>query len=137
MHGPGDVPLRNVGDFVRQDTGELVFVARGRDQARVNTDVAAWQSKRVDRRVVDDEEVEFVVAVVGMRGEPVADGLHILRDLGIVDDNALAANFAHDRPAKTCFLGAREHRIGRAADIRQANFRRRRSRSQGCQDGQQ
>ena len=53
--------------------GELRLVGRTRDQAGMNEDLAAGHGERIDRVLVDDEEVEAVLPVMGMRRDALAD----------------------------------------------------------------
>ena len=99
LYGLPEPSLIDMGDFVGDDAGELVFVPGGLDQAGVHTDITAGEGERIDVRVVDDEERELVVAVVCLRGQTVPDVIDVLGDLRIFDDDAAGTDVAHDRPA--------------------------------------
>ena len=116
-----DVALRDVRDFVRQHAGELVLVARGLDQAGVHTDVAAGQGEGVDARIVDDEELEAVVSVVGLRGNAHADFVDVFGDDGVFDHLSALPDLRHDGPTETLFLRFGQHRVSGTADVRQLN----------------
>ena len=111
----------NVRDLVRQHAGQLVFVARGFDEAGVYADVAAGKRKRVDRRILDDEEAETVSVFVGLGRHAAADVVDVLVDERIVDHPAVGTDARHELAAELGFLGTRQHGVGRAAHVGQAD----------------
>ena len=118
MNRPCNVALRDVRDLVRQYASQLVFVARGIDQAGVNTDISAGQGEGVDPGVINDKEREFMIPVVGLCGNAVANFVDVLGNLRIFDQLPAHPNAAHDCAPDLGFLRLIEDRIGRAAHIR-------------------
>ena len=76
--------LGDVRDFVSHDRGELGLGLRLQDEAGVEGDVASRYREGIDRRAVDDEEVE-IAFVVGMFGQAAAERLDVVLDLLVVD----------------------------------------------------
>jgi hypothetical protein len=138
VHRPGDVTLRHVRDFVRQDAGQLVFVSRCLEQGGMHADVTAGQREGVDVGIVDHEERERVFAVIGICGDAVTDFVHVFGNLRIFDQLAAGANIAHDRLAYSSLFRFRQDGIGRAAYVRQVDLgpRHDRRKQETCACGQ-
>ena len=113
------MPLRNVGYFVCNDAREFVFASRGFEQARVHADVAAGQGEGINSLIIDGEERETVVAVVGLRDDAAADLVDVLGDQRILDNLSTAADIAHDHPPQPRFIAVGQDGIRRASHIRQ------------------
>jgi hypothetical protein len=125
------VPLGHVRDLVRKDTGEFVFIASCIEEPGVNTNESTWQREGIDRRVVDNEEREFVITVeICLSSNSMTNVVNVLRDLRIFDQLSTGANLAHDGATKLRFIVLGQYGIGRAAQIRQVDFGRRSARSQ-------
>ena len=73
------VALGDMGNFVRQYAREFALVGRGRDETRVYANEPARQRKRVQVRVLHDEEVELQVAFVRLDGQALAQLLDVVR----------------------------------------------------------
>ena len=69
--------------------------------------------------IVDYEETELLAVVGGVGGQLLADVLDVLLDFGIGDYAAGVAQALVDGPADLQFLVPGQHRVGRAADVRQ------------------
>ena len=61
------MPLRNVRNFVRHDSGQFRFGLRGENQPGMNTDEATRHGEGVDAGVVDREKLEPERGVVADR----------------------------------------------------------------------
>jgi hypothetical protein len=108
-----------VGDFVCEHARELVLVARCAHQPRVQADEAAGEREGIDVGVPDHEEREAVRALVRLAREALAQGLHVLDDLRILDDLALLAQAAQDHQTDPVFVGLGQLRGGGIADVGQ------------------
>ena len=53
--------------------------------------------ERVHRLVADDEEFEVLARLAARGDQPVADRLHVVPHLRVVDVRGVAADLAHDR----------------------------------------
>ena len=117
---PRNVPLRDVGDFVRDDSCEFVLVPGCLEKSRMHANVAAGQGKGVDSRVLHGEKRELVIAFVRLGRNPAADGVEVLGYQGIFHDLAAVADVAHDHAPDLSLGAVVENRVGRAAEIWQA-----------------
>ena len=104
MDGSRDMPLGDVRDLMRQNTGEFILITSCLEQARVHPDIPAGQGECIDIRVLNDEESETVVTVIGLRGNPVSDLADVLVDQRIFYELTAGANLLHDHAADTRFL---------------------------------
>ena len=84
-----DMPLRDVGGFVRQHTRQFVFVARRYDQAAVDDDESAGDGLGIDLGIANDEVIELVLAFLRLAREAVANFLGVLLDFGVREDDPL------------------------------------------------
>ena len=114
-----DVALGDVRDLVRVHAGELALVARVEQQPRVDADESAGQRKRVDGRVVDQEETESPVAVLRHAREPQPEGLQVLVGLRVLEHAARVPEAAHDHAADPIFVLEAERGRRRRAHLGQ------------------
>ena len=96
-------------------------------------DVAADQREGVDRVVLHDEELDGTARRVGGPQQAVAQGLHVVGDLRVVDERRVDAHLAHDAVADGALLLVRQDRVRGIAEVGQ-HLRLRRQ--QGGADGQ-
>ena len=118
MDGSSNMTLCYVCNFVRQNASELVFVASCFEQAGVNANVTARQGERVNSVILDDEESEVAIAVIGLRSDFIADFIDIFVDQWVLDNQATFANVAHDRAPDLCFIIRRKNGVSRATHVR-------------------
>ena len=116
---PGDVPLRHMGDFMRQHRRQFAFVGGGKQQAGVYGDIATGQRECIDGRIVDHEEVKAVAGILGMGDEFLPDVLDVFLHFRIRDDPAGVTQALEYGAADLHLRVPGEHRVGRAADIGQ------------------
>ena len=121
MNAARYVTLGNVGNLVRQHTGQFILVACGRDQACVYADIAAGQGECIDTWIVDDEESEREVAIISLCGDAMTNFVDVLIDLRVFDNSSAAANISHDRPPDLRLGRFRQKGIGRATHVGQLN----------------
>jgi len=119
MNGTRNVTLSNVCDFVGQYTCELVFTSCRLEQTCVDTDESAGQCEGIDTLVVDDEEREIDVAIVGLCCNSVSDFIDVFGNQRILYDASAAHDVSHDCTTESCFFIGRESGVGRASHIRQ------------------
>jgi hypothetical protein len=122
MDGARNVALCNVRDLVGQHPREFVFVARGLQQPGVHADKAAGEGKGVDIRIVDDEELEALAAVVGVSRDPAANFVDVLGNERVLDDRSAESNLRHDCSPEPGFVRLGQHGIGRASHVRQLDI---------------
>ena len=94
LHGARHVFLRDMGDFMGHDPGQLAFGVRVQDNAAIQSHNAAGRGKGVDLGVVDDEEGELLGVVVALGHQAVAYGLYVGFHLRIADDVRLLPDLA-------------------------------------------
>jgi hypothetical protein len=70
--------LGYVRNLMGKHASHFVFVAACFQQACVYAYVAAWQRKRVNAWIVDGEERETMVTVIGLCGDSTADVIQVL-----------------------------------------------------------
>ena len=114
-----DVPLRHMRDLVREHAGEFVLVVRSEKEPGVHADEPARQGERVDLFVLDEEEVELEVAVVRAARELAAERTDVLREQGIVDDDARVAQLEHHAAAELRLAAFAQSHVGGTAEVRQ------------------
>ena len=119
LHGAGHVFLGHVGDFMGHHAGQLTLAAGVHDHAAVNADNAPGRRKRIDQRVVDDEERELLLVVVALRDQPVADRLDVVVNLRIGDNVRLFADLTEKRLPQPSLKLRAQDATGGIADIRQ------------------
>ena len=119
MNGARNMALCNVCNFVSQYTREFILTARRLKQTCMDTDEAAGQSKGVDTVVVNDEEREVDITVVGLCRNSVAHFIDVFGNQRIFDNTAAVHDVTHDRTAESCLFIGRENRVGRASHVRQ------------------
>jgi hypothetical protein len=115
----GNVPLRDVRNFVSQHTGQLALVLGLQEQAAVYADEAAGQREGVDAVVPDHEEVEALRAIVGLAGQPETQRADVLGDFRVLQDLVLVAQPAHDHAPDLVLVLQRQRGLRRAADVGQ------------------
>ena len=93
----------------------------------MHADEAAGEGEGVDVRVIDHEELETLAAVIGLGGDAAADFIDVLGDQRILDDRAALAELRHDRAANLGLFRLGQHRVGRAAHVRQLDVVRARA----------
>jgi hypothetical protein len=76
-------------DLMGHRAGELIQAVRFLDQAAVDVDQAPRQVERVDRRIVDDEEVPGTVPHRSLGGDPPSDLIDVLERRPVVDQPEL------------------------------------------------
>jgi hypothetical protein len=119
-----DMALRNVRNLMREDAGELVFVAGGVEEARVDADVASGECEGIDVGIVDDEERKFLAAVVRLCRNPAADFIDVLGNHGVFDHKVRQAELCHDGPPDLRFVRFGQDRISGTAHVRQFDIAR-------------
>ena len=86
----------------------------------MHADEAAGQREGVERGVAHDEEVEVQSRIAAHRGEALAEAVHILLDLGIVEVGGVApADLADDLLADAALGRRREFGRSHVAEIGQ------------------
>ncbi len=84
LDGPVQVQLGDVGDFMGQNTGDLVLVVCRQDQAAVQRDDAARRGECVDARLVDDHEGEWLLRLVAVGHQPESHVREMPADEGVL-----------------------------------------------------
>ena len=85
------VLLGDMGNFVGQHAGHLIFAVGGQHQSRVHADVAAEGGEGVDLAVAQHEEGEALLRAVAGRDQALADIAQPAVEQRIVEDVALVA----------------------------------------------
>ena len=122
MDGTRDMTLRNVRDLVCQNAGKFVFIAGGLEQAGVHTDETAGEGKCIDIRVVDDEELEALGAVVDVGNDAATDFIDVLGNDRVFDDRSALSDLSHDCASEARFIRLGQHGICRASHVRQLDI---------------
>ncbi len=113
--------LRDVGQLVGEDRGQLVAQRGHRDQPEVQADVAAGQRKGVDRAVAHGEDLPGegrvgvgadVTARARGRQQRRPQRLQVVEQQRVVEVGRVAADLAHDLLADAALAGHRQ-RLGR------------------------
>ena len=104
----GDVPLRDVADFVCEHAGEFGLGLRPQDEPAVYPDEPAWQREGVHHRIADDEELEVLRARRAERNELVAQAVDVFGRLRIGEVIRIAPDLRHDLLADPAFLRRRQ-----------------------------
>ena len=123
IDGSDDVALGDMRDLVGQHRREFAFGFRREDHSGVDADESSRRGERVQRLVLDHEEREPEIAVIGGGSEPVAQRLDVLLDQGIVDQGESRADGAHERFSECALVGGRERRLRRVAEIGELHLR--------------
>ncbi len=118
-----DVPLSDVGGFVRQYARQFVLVARGQDQPALNGHEAAGYRERVDHRIAQDKVVELVLTLFRVTREAMANLLSVLADLRVGEDQAGVANLVNVGQTRVIFIIDGDRGIRGAAQIRKILIR--------------
>ena len=116
---PRNMPLRDVGNLVREHTCQLGFGLGGEDQPGMHTDKTPGHGKGVERGITHDEEFKILARVATRGNQPVAQGIDVVGQLRVVVVAEVAPNLVHDVFAQTTLLEQRERRLGHIAKIRQ------------------
>ena len=140
LDGARDVPLRDVGNFVCNDAGQLRLVGGGGDQAVVHADEPAGQREGVDVPFADHEEREALLRILNLGCDLAAKVLDVVGDLWVLENQPLIAQPAHHHQAELVLVVDRQGGIGPGADVRQivralGEGGRRAQRQQGQQGG--
>ena len=101
------------------DSGKFALAVGCKDQAGVNTDIAAGKRKSIDRIVIDEKEIELEIAIMCLGGQFLPDVLNILLDFRIAHDAVGVDQAAVDAATYLQFTVAGQNRVARTADIRQ------------------
>ncbi len=118
-----DVALRDVGQLVRHDAGQLAFAAHRGQQARVDAEVAAGQGEGVDARVADHEHGELGRLGLGRRHQAPGQRRDVIADFGVLEDVVMRIQLRGDARADLFLLGRRQRHVGGLADARQVHGR--------------
>jgi hypothetical protein len=118
MNRTGNVPLRHMSDLMGDNASEFVFTAGCVDQASVYPDIASRQRERVNTRIVDNEKRKFVIAIVGLRCDAVADVIDVLGYLRVFDELSTHAYAAHDGAPNLRFLRLVQDGVRRTTHVR-------------------
>ena len=121
-HAAHQVPLRDVGGFVRHDAGELVLIACGQKQARIDGNEPAGHGECVDHRIAHHEIIELMLPFLGVAGERVADGLDVVAHLRILEHHALRAHLPGPGLSDLILLLERDRRGRGTAEVGQLLF---------------
>ena len=93
-----------VTDFMTEHSRQSSFIPRDRQDACVNADLAAGQTKRVDLLAVEYDELPLRVGQWRDRGDAFADLLNQRIDRGILADRYFLLHLLETAQAKLHFL---------------------------------
>ncbi len=85
----------------------------------MHADKPAVQRKGVDPGILDDEVLVVLLVALGLRAQPGAEVLHVIGNLGIIEQQILVAHFADDHAPDLIFIGLAERRVLRRAHVGQ------------------
>ena len=133
---PRDVALGDVRQLVRHHPGQLALAPRPHDQPGVEGQHAARHGEGVDRRILDDQEIELLLDAVG--GEhPPAQVPQVGVRLRVLAHRHPPVQLRPQQLAQARLLGRGHGAVGRLADagqVRVVDDRRVRARRRGQQD---
>ncbi len=85
----------------------------------MHADKAAWQGKGIDRIVGNPEKFERPRRIRTVADQPVARGIQIVTDIGIVNVSGAGANLAHDALTELALLGGGQRSLRHIAQVGQ------------------
>ena len=102
-----------------EHTGEFGFALRAEQQARVHADKSTWQGERVDGVVGDSEKLERTPRIRTVANQPIANGVQIVVNVGIVHIRGVGADLAHDALAEFALLRGGQRALRNIAQVGQ------------------
>src|SRR5712672_1646101 len=111
--------LAHVRGLVPQHRRQVRFGLGEQDESGIHADEAAVGREGIDLGGADDEILEVLVIIARLRRQPRAQVLDVIGQLGILQDQLLAAQFAHRHEPDLVLIGLAEYRILRRAHVRQ------------------
>jgi hypothetical protein len=126
---PDQVPLSDVRGLVGHYSGQLIFIARGQDQAALDRDETSRHREGIDDGILQHEVVELMLAFFSTARQAVSDLLNVIAHLGIFEDYSGLAHAAEPTETRLIFVVERHGRGGRASKVRQVLVHRARTRA--------
>ena len=109
FNATGEMALRQVSQFVREDRGVFAFGLGIEEQATVDPDNPAGRRKGVELRTVDQDELQAPVIHLAGFHQAINAGFDVILELRVVELRDLATQVGQPCPTQIVFLFWRDH----------------------------